>query len=62
MMVPGSYKIKQLCWCGEQMMTDGKRRWCSTNPDGKPHDRHDLEGKKDPLRVDNHMTRPHPRH
>lgn len=52
-------KIK--CWCGEPMMTDNKRKWCSTKKPGEAHDKHDLAGKKEPLRVDNHMTVPYPR-
>lgn len=48
------------CWCGEPMATDGKQKWCSTK-DKVSHEKHDLGGRKDPLRVDNHYTYVRPR-
>ena len=58
-MIKGGYKIKVMCWCGEPMMSDGKRKWCSTREDGSPHEKYkssELQGRKTPLKVDNHMT------
>ena len=32
------------CWCGERIATDGKRKWCTTQEDKKPHDKTNNEG------------------
>lgn len=52
---------KYKCWCGAELTTDGKRKWCSTREDKTAHEKHDYAGKKEPLRVDNHTTLARPR-